>query len=155
MDADTGEILGENAIMAGLTVTMCTQKRGFANPNAARFLGDIRVANLRVPPEAIERAAALTGLVVRPGFNSGRVCLQSHGSFSRGLQCFAGAMTALITPFRDGRLDEARLKEQVERQIRGGVSGVVPVGTTGESPTLTVEEHERVIEQTVKIAAGG
>ena len=66
----------------------------------------------------------------------------------------AGAMTALITPFRDGQLDEARLKEQVERQIKGGVSGVVPVGTTGESPTLSVEEHERVIEQTVKVAAG-
>lgn len=66
----------------------------------------------------------------------------------------AGAMTALITPFRDGRLDDARLKLQVERQIKGGVSGVVPVGTTGESPTLSVEEHGRVIEQTVKIAAG-
>lgn len=66
----------------------------------------------------------------------------------------AGAMTALITPFRAGRLDEARLKEHVERQIEGGVSGVVPVGTTGESPTLSVEEHQRVIEQTVKTAAG-
>ena len=66
----------------------------------------------------------------------------------------AGAMTALITPFRDGRLDDARLKQQVERQIKGGVSGVVPVGTTGESPTVSVEEHGRVIEQTVKIAAG-
>ena len=66
----------------------------------------------------------------------------------------AGAMTALITPFRDGRLDDTRLKEQVERQIKGGVSGVVPVGTTGESPTLSVEEHARVIELTVKVAAG-
>ncbi|HEX8323924.1 MAG TPA: 4-hydroxy-tetrahydrodipicolinate synthase [Tepidisphaeraceae bacterium] len=66
----------------------------------------------------------------------------------------AGAMTALITPFRDGRLDESRLKEQVERQIKGGVSGVVPVGTTGESPTVSVEEHQRVIELTVQTAAG-
>lgn len=65
---------------------------------------------------------------------------------------FSGAMTALITPFRDGRLDESRLKEQIERQIRGGVSGIVPVGTTGESPTLSVEEHERVIEIAVQVA---
>jgi 4-hydroxy-tetrahydrodipicolinate synthase len=74
---------------------------------------------------------------------------------------FSGAMTALITPFRDGRLDEARLKQQIERQIKGGVSGIIPVGTTGESPTLSVQEHERVIEiavetanQRVKVFAG-
>ncbi len=65
---------------------------------------------------------------------------------------FSGAMTALITPFRDGRLDESRLKEQIERQIKGGVSGIVPVGTTGESPTLSVQEHERVIEIAVEVA---
>ncbi|MGN6727487.1 MAG: 4-hydroxy-tetrahydrodipicolinate synthase [Tepidisphaeraceae bacterium] len=63
-------------------------------------------------------------------------------------------MTALITPFRDGRLDEARLKEQIERQIKGGVSGIIPVGTTGESPTVSVEEHRRVIEIAVQTAAG-
>jgi len=66
----------------------------------------------------------------------------------------SGAMTALITPFRDGRLDEARLKEQIERQIKGGVSGIIPVGTTGESPTVSVEEHRRVIEIAVQTAAG-
>ena len=65
----------------------------------------------------------------------------------------SGTMTALITPFRDGRLDEARLKQQIERQIKGGVSGIVPVGTTGESPTVSVEEHRRVIELAVQTAA--
>jgi 4-hydroxy-tetrahydrodipicolinate synthase len=65
-----------------------------------------------------------------------------------------GAITAMVTPFRDGKLDEARLKDQVERQIQGGIDGLVPVGTTGESPTLDFPEHERVIELTVEYAAG-
>src|SRR3954454_18924223 len=67
---------------------------------------------------------------------------------------FSGAMTAMVTPFRDGRLDEARLKEQVEFQIAGGIDGLVPVGTTGESPTLDFDEHERVINLTVACARG-
>ncbi len=67
---------------------------------------------------------------------------------------FSGTLTALVTPFRDGKLDEPRLREQVEFQIKGGVGGLVPCGTTGESPTLTVEEHVRVIELTVEVAAG-
>lgn len=66
----------------------------------------------------------------------------------------SGAMTALITPFLNGHLDQSRLKEQVERQIKGGVSGIVPVGTTGESPTLSFDEHEKVIEIAVASAAG-
>src|SRR5215213_9339946 len=65
---------------------------------------------------------------------------------------FSGAFTALVTPFRDGRLDEARLKEQVEFQIKGGIDGLVPVGTTGESPTVDFKEHARVIELTVQYA---
>jgi 4-hydroxy-tetrahydrodipicolinate synthase len=64
----------------------------------------------------------------------------------------SGALTAMITPFRDGKLDEARFKEQIESQIAGGINGLVPVGTTGESPTLDVREHERVIELTVQHA---
>jgi 4-hydroxy-tetrahydrodipicolinate synthase len=67
---------------------------------------------------------------------------------------FKGAMTAMITPFREGKLDEARLREQVEFQIRQGIDGLVPVGTTGESPTLDFKEHARVIELTVQYAAG-
>lgn len=67
---------------------------------------------------------------------------------------FSGAITALITPFKDGKLDEARLREQVEFQIKSGIDGLVPVGTTGESPTLDFPEHERVIALTVEIARG-
>ncbi|HWP34810.1 MAG TPA: 4-hydroxy-tetrahydrodipicolinate synthase [Thermodesulfobacteriota bacterium] len=63
---------------------------------------------------------------------------------------FRGAITALVTPFRDGRVDEPRLRELVERQIAGGIDGLVPCGTTGESPTLSHEEHRRVIEIVVE-----
>src|SRR3982751_1013868 len=65
---------------------------------------------------------------------------------------FSGAMTAMVTPFRDGKVDEGRLREQVEFQISGGIDGRVPVGTTGESPTLDFPEHERVIALTVEYA---
>ena len=67
---------------------------------------------------------------------------------------FSGAMTAMVTPFREGRLDENRLREQVEYQIRNGIDALVPVGTTGESPTLDFKEHARVIELTVQFARG-
>ncbi len=63
-------------------------------------------------------------------------------------------MTAMITPFREGKVDEQRLREQVEFQIKNGIDGLVPVGTTGESPTLDFKEHARVIELTVQYAAG-
>jgi 4-hydroxy-tetrahydrodipicolinate synthase len=65
-----------------------------------------------------------------------------------------GAITAMITPFREGRLDESRLREQNAFQIKGGIDGLVPVGTTGESPTLDFPEHERVIALTVESARG-
>ena len=67
---------------------------------------------------------------------------------------FSGAMTALVTPFREGRLDESRLREQVEFQIKGGIDALVPVGTTGESPTVDFKEHARVIELMVQFAHG-
>jgi 4-hydroxy-tetrahydrodipicolinate synthase len=66
---------------------------------------------------------------------------------------FTGVITALVTPFRRGAVDEEALRNLVEDQIANGVDGVVPVGTTGESPTLTFEEHIRVIEVTVQAAA--
>lgn len=66
---------------------------------------------------------------------------------------FKGAYTALVTPFTaDDKLDEACLRKLVERQIAGGIDGLVPTGTTGESPTLTHPEHDRVIEITVESA---
>jgi 4-hydroxy-tetrahydrodipicolinate synthase len=65
-----------------------------------------------------------------------------------------GAITAMITPFREGRIDEERLKQQVEFQVRHGIDGLVPVGTTGESPTVDFKEHARIIELTVQFAGG-
>jgi len=65
---------------------------------------------------------------------------------------FQGAYTAMITPFKNGEVDYARLTEHVRFQIDGGIDGLVPVGTTGESPTLDHDEHKRVIEHVVKAA---
>ena len=67
---------------------------------------------------------------------------------------FAGLSVAIVTPFRDGAVDTARLREQVEFQARAGTTCICPVGTTGESPTLTHEEHERVIAESIEAAAG-
>jgi len=67
---------------------------------------------------------------------------------------FEGAHTALVTPFRDNRFDEAAYTQLIEFQVANGISGIVPVGTTGESPTLDHKEHQRVIELAVKVAAG-
>ncbi|MEP6019505.1 MAG: 4-hydroxy-tetrahydrodipicolinate synthase [Paracoccaceae bacterium] len=67
---------------------------------------------------------------------------------------FKGSMPALITPFRNGALDLETLKKLVDWHIGEGSNGFVPVGTTGESPTLSHEEHETVIETVVKAAAG-
>ena len=67
---------------------------------------------------------------------------------------FKGSMPALVTPFSDGKVDFDALKSLVEWQIESGSTALVPVGTTGESPTLTHEEHEAVIEEVVKAAAG-
>jgi len=60
----------------------------------------------------------------------------------------------LITPFKDGRIDEPALARHLKRQVRSGLDGVVPVGTTGESPTLDYEEHIKVIELTVQLVQG-
>ena len=59
---------------------------------------------------------------------------------------FSGAIVAIITPFKDGKIDEQSFRDLINFQIKGGVSGIVPCGTTGESATLTHEEHERVID---------
>src|SRR5260370_28855477 len=68
---------------------------------------------------------------------------------------FTGTGTALATPFRkDGSLDEQALRHLVKRQIEAGIDFLVPCGTTGESPTLTREEHLRVVEITVELAKG-
>ena len=67
---------------------------------------------------------------------------------------FEGCYTAIVTPFYQGKIDEAAFLKLIERQILAGVSGIVPCGTTGESPTLSHEEHKRVVELTIKQVAG-
>jgi 4-hydroxy-tetrahydrodipicolinate synthase len=67
---------------------------------------------------------------------------------------FAGLSVAIVTPFRDGVVDVPRLREQIEFQVAAGTTCICPVGTTGESPTLSHDEHERVIAESVQIAAG-
>ncbi|KUG24216.1 dihydrodipicolinate synthase [hydrocarbon metagenome] len=65
---------------------------------------------------------------------------------------FRGAITALVTPFKNGQVDEGALRNLIEFQIANGVDGLVPCGTTGESPTLSHDEHDRVIEMTIDAA---
>jgi len=67
---------------------------------------------------------------------------------------FRGCFTALVTPFKDGVLDEDAFRGLIEFQIENGVDGVVPCGTTGESATLTHDEHNRVVDIAVEVAAG-
>lgn len=67
---------------------------------------------------------------------------------------FAGAMVALVTPFSEGEIDFQTLDELIEFQLEHGIDGIVPVGTTGESPTLSHNEHKKVIERVVKTVSG-
>src|SRR5580693_2088575 len=63
---------------------------------------------------------------------------------------FNGALSAIVTPFRDGEVDERALRDHIEWQIQSGVDGIVPCGSTGESATLTHDEHDRVIKITIE-----
>jgi 4-hydroxy-tetrahydrodipicolinate synthase len=67
---------------------------------------------------------------------------------------FTGSITALVTPMRDGAVDEAAFRDHVEWQIAEGTHGLVPVGTTGETPTLSHDEHKRVVEICIETAGG-
>ena len=67
---------------------------------------------------------------------------------------FRGSFTALVSPFRDGQLDEKAFRDLVEWQIAEGTDGLVPCGTTGESPTLSHPEHHKVVEWCVEQARG-
>ena len=67
---------------------------------------------------------------------------------------FTGTYTAIVTPFKNDELDEAALKRLIQSQIKGGVDGIVPVGTTGESPTVDYDEHLEIIGLAVRFAAG-
>lgn len=67
---------------------------------------------------------------------------------------FSGVYTALITPFRDGSIDAPAFKALIDRQIAAGITGILPVGTTGESPTLDMDEHIELIRLAIEFAAG-
>jgi 4-hydroxy-tetrahydrodipicolinate synthase len=69
-------------------------------------------------------------------------------------QTFQGSIVALVTPFRNGLVDEATLRELVEFHVRNGTDAIVPCGTTGESPTLSHEEHRRVVDVVIEAARG-
>jgi len=66
---------------------------------------------------------------------------------------FTGTYTAIVTPFRNGKIDEAALERLIQNQIKAGVDGIVPVGTTGESPTVNYDEHIHLIALSVRFAA--
>jgi len=70
------------------------------------------------------------------------------------MTAISGSLPALVTPFRDGRVDDKALRDLIEWQIAEGSSGLVPCGTTGEAATLSIEEHDHVVAQTVKAARG-
>jgi 4-hydroxy-tetrahydrodipicolinate synthase len=67
---------------------------------------------------------------------------------------FQGSIVAMVTPFRNGTIDEPKVKELVELHVQSGTDAIVPCGTTGESPTLSHDEHHRMVELTVAAAAG-
>lgn len=67
---------------------------------------------------------------------------------------FEGSIVAMVTPFRDGKVDEPKIRELVEFHVKNGTDAIVPCGTTGESPTLSHAEHKRVVEVTIEAAAG-
>lgn len=67
---------------------------------------------------------------------------------------FRGCYTAVVTPMKDGQVDFPKFGELIERQLEGGVDGIVPAGTTGESATLTHDEHHKVVEFTIKAVDG-
>src|SRR5918999_3184904 len=67
---------------------------------------------------------------------------------------FKGSFVAIVTPFRDGQLDEVALRTLLEFHLNNGTTGIVPCGTTGESPTLSHDEYERVIAITVEMVHG-
>jgi 4-hydroxy-tetrahydrodipicolinate synthase len=67
---------------------------------------------------------------------------------------FEGSIVAMVTPFRDGKVDEPKIRELVEFHVKNGTDAIVPCGTTGESPTLSHAEHKRVVEVTIETAAG-
>lgn len=76
------------------------------------------------------------------------------GAFAEGIFMYQGVFTALITPFKNGKVDERAYQDLINWQIAEGIHGVVPCGTTGESPTLSHDEHKRLVELCVEASGG-
>src|SRR5690606_17519927 len=108
---------------------------------------------LSLAPQGERENAASMGRTGRKGgrtaeFGAVFVWFQRILAMTAGKQ-LKGWMTALVTPFRDGAVDEAAFRSLVSWQIEQGIQGLVPVGTTGESPTLSHDEHRRVVEMCI------
>src|SRR5262249_55228777 len=114
------------------------------------------VVRLRVPGKG--RMAALSQArqtrYVLPFQGSASLKTSGGRSSMAAKTKFRGSFTALVTPFKNGSLDEAAFPAPVKRQIAEGTHGLVPVGTTGESPTLSHDEHKRVVEWCIEEAKG-
>src|SRR5271169_2630880 len=91
------------------------------------------------------RTGQVTGKAAKPAFGRSSMAAKTK---------FRGSFTALVTPFKNGSLDEAAFRSLVNWQISEGTHGLVPVGTTGESPTLNHDEHKRVVEWCIAEAKG-
>src|SRR5262249_32126558 len=123
------------------------------------------------PLEARQRVRALTGGLRHPAvsglrldFAPGSVLPSPRLLPLRARRCseggsamrrtFQGSLVAMVTPFHDGKVDEGKLRDLVEFHVAHGTDGLVPCGTTGESPTLTHDEHKRVVEIVIQQARG-
>src|SRR6059058_2187669 len=91
---------------------------------------------------------------LQPAQGASHDARQGEGNDMSKSRTFRGSMTALVTPFKNGALDEAAFRAHVDWQIESGTSGLVPVGTTGESPTLSHDEHRKVVEWCIGEARG-
>jgi 4-hydroxy-tetrahydrodipicolinate synthase len=80
--------------------------------------------------------------------------LENRGGIAAMKATFQGSIVAMVTPFRNGRIDEPKVKELVEMHVKNGTDAIVPCGTTGESPTLSHDEHRKMVELTIAAAAG-
>ena len=123
----------------------CGRNRGERRIHHQRSIGRRETFTFKPPAEPVLIGQPSAGDQVRPHV---RVCVMTART------SFRGSFTALVTPFKNGSLDEKAFRELVDWQIAEGTNGLVPVGTTGESPTLSHEEHKKVVEWCIDQAKG-
>ena len=158
-------------VAALLAMAVCLSRGvGFSRPESQTEPGLFDVMAIALAPLStasrsrslkISVGRVISGLVKkkrsqslnRPAVSTKATLLPTHFS-SMKPRLLTGTITALVTPFTKGQVSFADLKKLVEYQIRGGIDGLVPVGTTGESPTVTHEEHIAIIRATVEAARG-